>query len=58
MALQIRYECPKCNQTLPLDISDLAPGRKQICHACQTQARMTKTCLEHFSKDLHLYLNT
>jgi len=55
MTLQIRYECPQCNQTLPVNLDDFAPGRRQVCAACQTPARMTKAGLERFSEDLHQF---
>ena len=55
MSLQIRFECPQCNQALPLNVTDLAPGRRQICKSCQTPARMTKNGLELFSKELQQY---
>ena len=52
MSLQIQFECPQCNQTLPVNITDYAPGRQHVCETCQTPARMTKEGLERFSKDL------
>lgn len=55
MTLLLRFECPQCKQTLPLDLQDFAPGHRQICTTCQTPARMTKDALDHFSKDLHQY---
>jgi len=55
MTLLIRFECPKCNQTLLLDLQDFAPGHRHMCKTCQTPARMTKAGLELFSKDLRQY---
>ena len=55
MTLLIPFECPQCHLTLPLDLQDYAPGRRQICKTCQTPGRMTKAGLERFSKDLHQY---
>ncbi len=55
MSLQIRFECPHCNQEIPLKVMDFAPGRRQICKTCQIPARITKSGLERFSADLHQY---
>lgn len=55
MTLQIRYECPQCHQTLSLNFTDFAPGRRKICASCQTPGRMTKAGLEHFSRDVRQY---
>ena len=55
MILQIRFECPQCNQTLLLDLRDYAPGRRQVCKTCQTPGRITRASLERFSSDLHQY---
>lgn len=55
MSLQIHFECPECNQELPLDVMELAPGRRQVCQDCQTPARMTEAALELFSKELYQY---
>jgi transcription elongation factor Elf1 len=55
MSLQIRFECPHCNQEIPLNVTDYAPGRRQLCKNCQIPARVTKTSLERFSKDLHQF---
>ncbi len=55
MNLQIRYECPECHQTLPLNFQDFAPGKRQICTTCQTPGRITKTGLEIFTRDLRQY---
>lgn len=55
MTLYIRFECPQCSQTLPLDLQDFAPGYRQVCKTCQTPARMTKTGLKLFSEDLRQY---
>ena len=58
MTLQIRFECPQCNQTLLLDLEDYAPGQRQICKTCQTPGRITRAGLERFSSDLRLYCQT
>ena len=55
MTLLIRFECPQCKQTLPLDLQDFAPNQRRVCKTCQTPARMTKAGLEHFSEDLRQY---
>lgn len=55
MTLLIRYECPQCNQELPLNLLELAPGRRQFCKTCQTPGRMTQAGLDRFSEDLHQY---
>jgi hypothetical protein len=55
MTLLIRFECPQCNQSLPLKLQDFAPGQRQSCKSCQEPVRMTKDGLERFSKDLRLY---
>lgn len=55
MSLQIRFECPHCNQEIPLNVMDYAPGQRQVCKICQIPARITKTGLERFSRDLHQY---
>lgn len=56
MTLQLRFECPKCNQTLPLSLKEFAPGHRQICNSCQIPGRMTQAGLEHFSRDLRQYV--
>jgi hypothetical protein len=55
MTLLISFECPQCNQSLPLKLQDFAPGQRQSCKSCQEPVRMTKDGLERFSKDLRLY---
>lgn len=55
MTIQIRYECPQCQQTLSLNFQDFAPGKRQICTECQTPGRITQTALEHFTRDLRQY---
>jgi len=55
MSLQIRLECPSCNAALPLDLEQMAPGRRQVCNKCQTPVRMTPASLEQFTSDLHQY---
>lgn len=56
MSLLIRYECPQCNQSLPINFQDFAPGNRQICKSCQTPGRITKASLERFSRDLRQYV--
>lgn len=58
MTLLIRFECPQCNQELPLSLLDLAPGRRQLCKTCQTPGRMTQAGLERFSEDLYQYFQS
>ena len=55
MSLQIQLECPQCNQTLLINLADYAPGQRQMCKACQTPTRMTKTGLERLSKDVQQF---
>lgn len=55
MSLQIRLECPSCNTALQLDLTEISPGRRQICKSCQTPVRMTPASLERFSNDLRQY---
>lgn len=55
MTLMIRFECPQCSQEMPLDLREFAPGNRQLCHTCQTPARMTKDSLDRFSKDMRQY---
>jgi hypothetical protein len=55
MILQIQFECPQCNQSLPLKLQDYAPGHRQICKTCQTPARMTQESLEKLSRDLQQF---
>lgn len=55
MTLLIRFECPLCNQTLPLSLRDFAPGKRQTCKSCQEPVLMTKDGLERFSNDLRQY---
>lgn len=58
MTLSIRFECPQCKQTMPLDLQDFAPGHRQTCKICQTPTHMTKTGLELFSQDLLQYVRS
>ena len=55
MTLLMRFECPQCQQPLPLNLKDFAPGQRQICKTCQEPVRMTKAGLDLFSKDLRQY---
>ena len=55
MTLKIRYECPECHQTLPLNFQDFAPGKRRVCATCKTPGRITQTGLERFTRDLHQY---
>ena len=55
MTLLIRFECPKCHETMLLDLQDFAPGHRQICKSCQTPGRITTAGLERFTNDLHQY---
>lgn len=55
MTVSIRYECPKCQETLAIDFQDFAPGQSKVCSACQTPSRITQSGLEHFSQDVRRY---
>ena len=55
MSLQIQFECPQCNQELPIDLAEYAPNRRRVCKTCQTPARMTKAGLERFTRDLQQF---
>jgi hypothetical protein len=55
MTLLIQFECPQCNQTLPLNLRDFAPGQRQTCKDCQKPVQMTKAGLDRFSKDLRQF---
>lgn len=52
MSLQIQLECPQCNKTLLIELTDYTPGRRKNCSACNDPMRMTKAGLERFSQDV------
>lgn len=55
MTLLLRFECPQCHQTLPLNLRDFAPGQRQTCKTCQKPVFMTKDGLDRFSKEVRQY---
>ncbi len=55
MELSIRLECPQCSTPRPLPLSELSPGRRQVCDQCQAPVRLTADSLDRFAQDLRGY---
>ena len=55
MELTIQLVCPECNSPPPVNINDLAPGRRSACNGCHIPVRMTHDSLEQFSRDVRIF---
>lgn len=55
MDLQIQLVCPKCHQLQWIHFQDISPGRRQVCHCCDTFLRMTTDSLALFAQDVRHY---
>lgn len=58
MGLSICYECPQCHQSYDQELSELGPGKRPRCSACETTTELPPHRLKQFESALEEYCRT